>query len=277
MHKEGKLITAEEVMCRLGQAMEQMKEYVDGRFLEYHPVEEEYVFPYDIPSEPAPIYVYKYKNGPIYFTHTEQPNNNKYGELTNSWTFNVGSRYWWDSEESEANVPWGGISFTHIESDPIRAPKYMDCFFWDLNITDTSFLEKWETSDVESLDRAFKDTTINETSGMAHWNMKSLKSMYYIFHYVRNDIDLSGLRNWDVSNLQNMSAAFYLSNITNVEPLSEWNTSSVTDMSSTFYSAGQVTSFEPLDKWDVSNVTKHGGCFGNTTGALPKWADSSWK
>ena len=57
---------------------------------------------------------------------------------------------------------------------------------------------------------------------------------------------------WDVSEVANMSKAFYYNQLFN-EPLNLWNVSNVTDMSSMF--SGAVSFNQPLASWDVSNVT----------------------
>ncbi|WP_086228351.1 BspA family leucine-rich repeat surface protein [Campylobacter sp. P0109] len=64
--------------------------------------------------------------------------------------------------------------------------------------------------------------------------------------------DFSGIEEWDVSHVTNMSGMFQSATSFN-QPLNDWDVSHVTNMSGMFQSA---TSFnQPLNDWDVSNVT----------------------
>ncbi|MDY4426878.1 MAG: BspA family leucine-rich repeat surface protein, partial [Helicobacter sp.] len=66
-----------------------------------------------------------------------------------------------------------------------------------------------------------------------------------------NRSDFSGIEDWDVSHVTNMSAMFQGATNFN-QPLNNWDVSNVTDMSYMFYDA---TSFnQSLDNWNVSNV-----------------------
>ena len=78
--------------------------------------------------------------------------------------------------------------------------------------------------------------------------------------------DISGLENWDSSNVANMHALFIDSTIslTNLDPLAKWDTSNVENMQSTFstnpssFQAGYISSLSDitaLANWDTSNVT----------------------
>ena len=74
-----------------------------------------------------------------------------------------------------------------------------------------------------------------------------------------NDSDIS---NWDVSNVTNMRAMFYLATNFNRD-ISSWDVSSVTDMA---YMFQQATNFNgDISSWDVSNVTNMQGMFQQAT------------
>ena len=84
--------------------------------------------------------------------------------------------------------------------------------------------------------------------------------------------------NVDTSNVTNMNAMFYYSNITSVGDLSQWNTSNVTYMSSMFYNS-QLTSVGDLSQWDTSNVTNMRAMFDSSNiasvGDLSQWNTSN--
>lgn len=67
-----------------------------------------------------------------------------------------------------------------------------------------------------------------------------------------NRKDFSGISNWDVSNVENMSSMFENCPHFN-EDISSWDTSSVRDMSRMFVRAKSFN--QPLNSWDVSNAT----------------------
>ena len=70
--------------------------------------------------------------------------------------------------------------------------------------------------------------------------------------------DFSGIANWDVSNVTNMSGMFFNCKDFN-EPLNSWDVSNVVNMN--FMFKGCVNFNQPLDKWNVSNVKNMDGMF----------------
>lgn len=226
---------------------------VEELYMQYvHPVlPHPYVYPYDVPDEPSTIYIYYYWDTKVlYFTHDEQPDNSKYGTLTRTYTFYPTSRFY-DDEDMGVNQDWYYQQIDRIESDPIRAPKYLDYFFFSVkNENDWSFLEKWETSFVESMQGTFYTSNIKELSPVKHWNTSAVKNLELAFMSCRQLTDVSGL--------------------------SEWDTSSVTQFSNCFQGDTSVITFEPLNDWDVSKATSKSRCFRDVTAPLPKWVDSSW-
>ncbi|HEC1779848.1 TPA: BspA family leucine-rich repeat surface protein, partial [Campylobacter lari] len=67
--------------------------------------------------------------------------------------------------------------------------------------------------------------------------------------------DFSGIEEWDVSNVTNMSDMFYCCTNFN-QSLEGWNVSNVTNMSNMF--CGCVNFNQSLEKWNMSNeASKH--------------------
>ena len=72
--------------------------------------------------------------------------------------------------------------------------------------------------------------------------------------------DFSGIENWDVSHVENMSFMFDCARYFN-HPISNWDVSHVENMS--FMFAGARAFNQPLDNWDVSNIVNMGHMFEN--------------
>ena len=100
---------------------------------------------------------------------------------------------------------------------------------------------------------------------------KGKKSLENIFsgslNYYRNDgnntIKSLDMKNWDISNVTNMSNMFggcaYLTSV----DVSNWDTSNVTNMSKIFNGCTNLTSVD-VSNWDTSNVTNMTYMFGST-------------
>ena len=72
-----------------------------------------------------------------------------------------------------------------------------------------------------------------------------------LFEYSKRTI-FSGIENWDVSNVTDMSCMFLCTKFFN-QPIGNWDVSNVTDMSGMFFGAESFN--QPIGDWDVSNVT----------------------
>ena len=99
----------------------------------------------------------------------------------------------------------------------------------------------------------------------------------YLFYGQKFLASLSGLANWNVSQVTNMRSMF--SNCTGLSDLSalaNWNVGKVTDMGSMFSGCTGLSDLSALANWDVSKVTNMGHLFSNCTGlsdlsGLAKW------
>ena len=74
----------------------------------------------------------------------------------------------------------------------------------------------------------------------------------------RTNEQFSGIKNWDVSNVTNMSGMFWAAKSFN-KPIGNWDVSNVTDMEGMFERAESFN--KPIGNWDVSNVTNMRGMF----------------
>ncbi len=102
-------------------------------------------------------------------------------------------------------------------------------------------------------------------------------SSTYLFYDCSNLTDISGLANWNVSNVKDMSLMFYnCSSLTDLTPLKSWTVSNVTDMSSMFRKCSSLTALTALANWNVSNVTNMSGMFSGCSSLTDLTPLKSW-
>ncbi|RYQ24152.1 peptidase, partial [Bifidobacterium pseudolongum subsp. globosum] len=89
-------------------------------------------------------------------------------------------------------------------------------------------------------------------SGLADWDVSQVTRMSSLFSNCTSLSDLSGLADWDVSQVTRMGSLF--SNCTSLSDLSglaDWDVSQVTDMGSLFSSCTSLSDLSGLADWDV--------------------------
>ncbi|WP_086301165.1 BspA family leucine-rich repeat surface protein [Campylobacter devanensis] len=116
----------------------------------------------------------------------------------------------------------------------------------------------------------------NKNVKLSEIDISKVSDFSYLFKDSQRS-DFSGIEEWDVSHVTNMSGMFYGATSFN-QPLYNWDVSNVTDMSYMFYGA---TSFnQPLNNWDVSNVKNMSYMFSGATRfnqSLDNWDVSNVK
>lgn len=110
-------------------------------------------------------------------------------------------------------------------------------------------LSEIDISEVSDFSNLFEDNKRSDFSGIEDWDVSHVTNMSGMFDGAENfNSDISS---WEVSNVTNMGYMFS-SAISFNQPLNNWDVSNVTDMSHMF---SYATSFnQSLDNWDVSNV-----------------------
>ena len=106
---------------------------------------------------------------------------------------------------------------------------------------------------------------LSEISGISDWDTTNVTNMSYMFYNAGDSAttwSIGDLSSWNTSNATNMSGMFagagYSATTWSIGDLSSWNTSNVTDMSYMFYLAGYSAttwSIGDLSSWNTSNVT----------------------
>ena len=87
--------------------------------------------------------------------------------------------------------------------------------------------------------------------------------------------DLTSLKNWNTSNVTNMSYMFSSNKISDLTPLANWNTSKVTDMRNMFDS-NSISDLTPLANWDTSKVTDMSFLFANNPDIIDLSPIANW-
>ena len=168
----------------------------------------------------------------------------------------------------------------------IYAPTSCSNLFKDCTALTTIEFNSFNTTDVTTMYRMFAGSLLSPMAlttitGLSNWDVSSVTNMSSMFSYCKDLTSLEGLSDWNVSSVTDMSDMFYNCELlTSVGNLSGWNVSSVTDMTYMFYNCKLLTSVGDLSGWNVSSVTYMGGMFTcchklSSVGNLSGWNVSS--
>ena len=106
---------------------------------------------------------------------------------------------------------------------------------------------------------------------------KGCVDISYMFFNCKNLVDISPLKNWDISNVKSTLRMFSnCISLTNITTLQSWNTSKVEDMSYMFSSCVNLKDISPLENWNTSNINNMSHVFSycvnlTDTSSLNKW------
>ncbi|MCO6497809.1 MAG: BspA family leucine-rich repeat surface protein [Chitinophagaceae bacterium] len=141
--------------------------------------------------------------------------------------------------------PTGGIPFDRILfGDTYDKDKIID-------------VEQWGDIVWSSFKNAFYGTTNLSISATDIPDLTQVTDMSSAF-YKSGISFVSNMNNWNTGNVTNMSGMFYMAPNFN-ELIANWNVSNVTNMYDMFYGAADFN--RAIGNWDVSNVTDMGGMF----------------
>ncbi|MGX3097830.1 BspA family leucine-rich repeat surface protein [Helicobacter sp. 23-1046] len=166
----------------------------------------------------------------------------------------------------------------HLGDIDTSAIADMSYLFNDSERTDFSGIEKWDTSNVVSMEGMFYDSYFNHN--INDWNVSCVSNMYCMFsntpfnqpldkwntssvctmaNMFENSPFNQPIGNWNVCEVDNMCRMF--SSTPFNQPLNDWDTSMVASMEYMFY---RTPFNQPLDKWNTSNVEDMSNMFCNT-------------
>ena len=106
-----------------------------------------------------------------------------------------------------------------------------------------------DTSKITDMSKLFENSMRNNFTGIENWNVSNVKNMSDMFHmavYFNQNIS-----NWNVSNVENMGGMFWEAASFN-QNIGSWNVSNVKNMM--FMFAGASSFNQDLSRWNVSNV-----------------------
>lgn len=84
-------------------------------------------------------------------------------------------------------------------------------------------------------------------------------------NYFNSVTDISGIENWDVSQLDQMEGFFaYCTSLTDLSPIRNWDVSNVTNMKKAFNTMTALQDASAINDWDITNVTDFTNMFDNT-------------
>lgn len=129
--------------------------------------------------------------------------------------------------------------------------QYVTWLFLGVPATDLSFLEKWNTPSLVSMDGAFYAMqSLTSLHGLEHWNVSNVVTLKDFLSTCTALSDISALGGWDVSKVQSMQGAFNSCHaLADLTPLGNWNVSALTNIQSIFEGDRSITTFEPLITW----------------------------
>ena len=115
-------------------------------------------------------------------------------------------------------------------------------------ITDANFYQAIETCLLTNpVDGMCSDS---EYGTMPDWDVSQVTNMSNAF-YFRNDFN-ADISAWNTSNVTNMEGMFYFAGLFN-QAIGDWDVSSVTEMRTMFFDASSFN--QDIGNWDVGNVT----------------------
>ena len=122
-------------------------------------------------------------------------------------------------------------------------------------------------------------THLNDISGVKNYDASNIKNIQYMFGRT-SLISLVDLKSWDTSNINNMSYAFYVCRqLESTSGLETWNTSNVEDMKGLFYTDIKLKDLTAIKNWDVRKVkymqSMFSTCFSIEEIDLSNWETSS--
>ncbi|WP_429983717.1 BspA family leucine-rich repeat surface protein, partial [Mycoplasmopsis bovis] len=128
--------------------------------------------------------------------------------------------------------------------------KSLKLAFSGLNSEEVLNLDKWDVSNVESMETMFFDAK-KFNQDISKWNTENVRNMQALFSGAENFNQ--PLNSWNVSKVTTMYQMFTGAHKFN-QDLNEWNVSNVTNMEEMFWEA---TNFNgKIDSWNVENVTE---------------------
>ena len=147
------------------------------------------------------------------------------------------------------------VVYAYQKSKGLNSGDRIDYDFLDFIILDIKRMMKFHPKNKAELKKLIENQEIN----LGDIDTSAITDMSKLFYDSRRK-DFSGIENWDVSSVTDMSGMFAYCYDFN-QPLNNWDVSSVTGMHEMFDGCENFN--QPLDSWNVSSVTNMSRMFYN--------------
>ena len=127
---------------------------------------------------------------------------------------------------------------------------------------------------------------LSDISGLENWDSSNVTTMLAMFADDVSLTNVDALANWDTHNVENLRFLFgfntqvindgYIPQLTDISGLMNWNTSNVTNMQSLFQYQQSLASLHSLEFWDVSSVEDMNYMFAYATSLTDISALTNW-
>lgn len=107
----------------------------------------------------------------------------------------------------------------------------------------------------------FEFADLNDISGITNWDASNVVNMSSMFYAADLLTDIDALANWDTSSVTDMSGMFAYTLLYNIDALINWNTTNVTNMNAMFADTHQLADINGASNWNTTNVTDMSGMF----------------
>ena len=123
----------------------------------------------------------------------------------------------------------------------------------DFNDVDVSDIDSFYDEDNDK--GIFEDIKFKYIN-ISDWDVSNVKNMSHAFWNCYNLKSIGDLSNWNVSNVKNMNRMFSIcKQLKSVGDLSNWDVSNVENMDRMFFYCEKIKSVGDLSNWNVSKVT----------------------
>ena len=116
-----------------------------------------------------------------------------------------------------------------------------------------------------------------DISGLEEWNVSNVSNMRGLFNRCKKLSDLSALKDWDVGNVKTMEAMFEgCIHLRDLNAIKGWNVSNVSNMR-TMFSDCRLEALAALKNWNVANVENMAEMFRGCSALIDLAALRCWK
>ncbi len=180
------------------------------------------------------------------------------------------------------------VSFEPSEANTVSTPdsKYPIYIFFN-NDNDIGAMYFYTENDaiIMNRDSSFFFQALSglqDISGLIDWDASNVYNMNAMFYYDRSLESLHGLENWDTSNVTNMMSVFQDNKmLTDISALADWDLSRVITVMGIFSGDLSLASANAVEEWNTTNIQNMSYAFSTMPSLvsldLSKWSTSKVK